>query len=209
MAEDMAALLRHLRVGSAVVVGHSMGGAIAGCLAAEYPETVDAAAILDKSAAGLPPADRQSAAAMEDPVTKHWPMPFDSLREAREYIRRDIQSELGFEYFMNSLTETAEGYTMMYSPRAMAANIANYGEWFDILPKIRCPVLLVRARGGEAVGDADFLRMQALIPDCTAREMSESDHNVHLSKPDEFYGYFDEWMNGRVLQTAGGRLVRG
>jgi hypothetical protein len=44
---------------------------------------------------------------------------------------------------MNSLVETVEGYQMLFSSQAMAANIANYEEWFDLLPSIKCPVLLI------------------------------------------------------------------
>ena len=34
MAEDMVQLLNHLQIGSVLLVGHSMGGHIAGCLTA-------------------------------------------------------------------------------------------------------------------------------------------------------------------------------
>jgi hypothetical protein len=36
--------------------------------------------------------------------------------------------------------------------------------------------------------------MQSLIPDCTAREISSPDHNVHLSRKEEFYSYMDEFL---------------
>lgn len=96
---------------------------------------------------------------------------------------------------MNSLVEDVEGYHMLYSAQAMAANIAYYLEWFDLLPKIKCPVMLVRARGQEAVTDDDFRRMRSLIPDCMAFEMSHPDHNVHLGNRQEFYGYLDRFLS--------------
>lgn len=195
MADDMAALLERLGVKSAIIAGHSMGGSIAGCLAAQHPELARALAILDKSARGretqceLPLSEIPA-----DALTGDWPLPFATLHDAKAFIKNWSESELEYEYFMNSLTETAEGYTMMFSRQAMAANTAYNYSWFHLLPEIKCPVLLVRAKGGGAVPDEDFIKMQSLLPGCIARETASSDHNVFLSDPDEFYGYFDELL---------------
>lgn len=196
MAADMAALLDFLDLDSVILAGHSMGGRVAGYMAALYPERVGALAILDKSAAGpaapstLPPEQIPAV----DPVTKDWPLPFATLREARECIRGAMDSDLSYQYFMNSLTETVDGYGMMFSAQAIAANIAYEEDWFRLLPQIKCPVLLLRAEKGEAVSDEDFMKMQSLIGDCLAREVSNPDHNVHLANKEEFYGYFDEFL---------------
>jgi pimeloyl-ACP methyl ester carboxylesterase len=204
MARDMIALMDHLRIGSAIVVGHSMGGGIAGYLAACYPERVKALAILDKSAAGP---EQPSALPLEkiealDPVTKDWPLPFASRLEAQDYIRKAMESDLSYQYFMNSLAEGADGYRMMYSDQAMAANIAYYHSWFDLLPKIRCPVMLVRSGSHEAVPDEDFGKMRSLLPGCMAVEMSHPDHNVHLGNPDEFYEYFNCFLERMAGKRA-------
>lgn len=196
MAADMAELLDYLNIDSAIVAGHSMGGRVAGYLAALYPERVKAVAILDKSASGpeapspLPPGQIP----VVDPITKGWPLPFATLGEAKEFIRARSGSELEYDYFMNSLIETREGYTVLFSAQAMAANIAYDQSWFHMLPKIKCPALLLRAKGGGAVPDGDFAMMHSLLPCCIAREASSSDHNVMLSDKEEFYGYFDELL---------------
>ncbi|GKU79443.1 alpha/beta hydrolase [Paenibacillus sp. L3-i20] len=89
MSSDIIELLNHLKIDSIILVGHSMGGTIAGYLAAMHPEYVTAVAILDKSAAGpaklnmLPP-DQISTI---DPLTKDWPLPFTSLSEAMSFIK--------------------------------------------------------------------------------------------------------------------------
>ncbi len=197
MASDVVALLDYLRIDSIMLLGHSMGAHVAGYLAATYPDRVRALALLDKSAAGP---EKESTLPVEeiapiDPITKDWPLPFSSRTEARDYIRSTMESELSYQYFMNSLTEDIEGYHMLYSAQAMAANIAYYQAWFDLLPQIKCPVMLVRASGHEAVSDDDFRRMRSLIPDCMAFEMSHPDHNVHLANRQEFYGYLDQFLS--------------
>jgi len=127
-------------------------------------------------------------------LTKEWPLPFSSLSEAIDFIQQATDSNLSYQYFMNSLVETVEGYQMMFSSQAMAANIAYDENWFYLLPSIKCLVLLIRAKGHEAISDEDFVKMQSLIPNCIAHEMSHPDHNVHLGNKEEFYKYFDEFL---------------
>jgi pimeloyl-ACP methyl ester carboxylesterase len=201
MAADIIALLNYLDLESIILVGHSMGAYIAGYLTTNYPGRVKALALLDKSAAG--PAKGSTLPVEEiapiDPISKDWPLPFSSLTEARACIRNAMESELSYQYFMNSLIEELDGYHMMYSAQAMAANIAYYQDWFELLPQIKCPVLLIKASGQEAVPDVDFNRMQSLLTDCMAFEMSDPDHNVHLANPQEFYGYFDQFLRKAVI----------
>jgi len=204
MSADATALLDLLGIGSAIVVGHSMGGHVAGYLAAMNPGRVRALAILDKSANGpeRPRSTPLEELEIDDPVTRDWPIPFGSRAEAQEYIKRAMESELSYQYFMNSLAESVNGYGMLFSEQAMTANIAYYSQWFDLLPRIECPVMLVRAKGGEAVPDEDFGKMRELIPDCMAFEMSDPDHNVHLADRGEFYRYFDEFLSAAGLTIA-------
>lgn len=193
MAADMVELLEYLKLDSVILVGHSMGGRVAGYLTALYPKFVKALAILDKSASA--PAKPSTLPLDQiptiDPLTKDWPLPFVSLSEAKDFIKRTMDSNLSYQYFMNSLIETVEGYQMMFSSQAMAANIAYEENWLYLLPKIECPTMLIRAKGGKAVSDEDLIKMQSLILDCISHEMSHPDHNVHLGNKEEFYGYFN------------------
>jgi 2-succinyl-6-hydroxy-2,4-cyclohexadiene-1-carboxylate synthase len=196
MADDMIALMDRLGVESAVIVGHSMGGHVAGCLAAAHPSRVRALAILDKSAGGPASPDPRAPGDIPavDPVAGDWPMPFASRVEAEAFLRAAFESRLGFEYFMNSLVEDVDGYRMMFSARAISANIASYHSWYDSLRRISCPVFLLRSSSHEAVPDDEWEKMRSLLPGCMARESSLPDHNVQLSDKEEFYRYFDEFL---------------
>lgn len=192
MAGDIIELLDLLGIDSAIIVGHSMGGAIAGHLAALYPKYVKAVAILDKSAeeANKLSLDEE----LSDPLTEDWPMPFATLNEAINFIKQTSESDLEYEYFMKSLVERIEGYEMKFSPKALAMIHAYKNKWFDILPNIKCLSLLVRSSSHEGVPDEDFRKMQSMLPNCIAHEMSHPDHNVHLANKEEFYGYFNEFL---------------
>ena len=95
---------------------------------------------------------------------------------------------------MNSLVETVEGYEMIFSPSAMATEIGHYINWYSLLPKIKCPVLLIRSKSHKAVPDADFAKMQSLITKYIPHEMSHPDHNVHLANEEEFYNYMNKFL---------------
>lgn len=194
MADDIIELMEYLNIKSAILVGHSMGGAVAGYLAALYPQYVIGAAILDKSAAG-PEKPLPINECLKNSPTKDWPLPFHSRMEAAEYIRKISCSNLEYQYFMSSLVETAEGYEMMFSSNAMAIGIGQYVTWYQLLPQIKCPVLLIRSNRHDAVPDSEYEKMQELISDCVAREMSYPDHNVHLVNKEQFYDYMDEFLN--------------
>lgn len=195
MAGDIIELLDLLSIDSVILVGHSMGGTVAGYLASEYPEYIKSVAILDKSAAGPEP-NKQSLdkSQLYDPFIKDWPSSFATLNQAMSFFKQVTESVLEYQYFMNSLEETIDGYQMMFSPKAMAINIANYQGWFQLLSNIKCLVLLIRASGHEAVSDEDLIKMQSLIPKSIAFDMSHPDHNVHLGNKEEFYNYFDEFL---------------
>ena len=110
------------------------------------------------------------------------------------YIKQVASSNLEYQYFMNSLVETVEGYEMMFSSQAMVANSVYNENWFHLLPKIKCLAMLVRSSSHEGIPDEDFIKMQSLILNCIAHEMSHPDHNVHLANKDEFYSYFGEFL---------------
>lgn len=196
MADDIKELLDFLNIESVILVGHSMGARIAGHFAAKYNNRVKALALLDKSASKHPssvelPLDKISSI---DPLTKDWPLPFSSLGEAKSFLKSNMDSELGYQYFMNSLIETKEGYNMMFSSQAMAANIAYDTDWFHILPKIKCFVMLLRSNSHEAVSNEDLTKMQASLSNSMICEVSHPNHNVHLVNKESFYGCFNDFL---------------
>lgn len=195
-AEDIVQLLEYLNIDSVILAGHSMGGRAAGYFTARYQKYVNAVAILDMPASG-PAANKLPLNQMPavDPFTKDWPLPFSSLKEAMDFIKGATESEIEYQYFMNSLTETVEGYQMMFSAQAMAAFKTYYEDWYYLLPGIKCLTLIIRSGSHQSVSDENYSKMQSQLSNCMAFEMSHPDHNVQLANKEEFYGYFDKFLN--------------
>lgn len=83
---------------------------------------------------------------------------------------------------------------MKFSSKAIAMIHAHKNNWFDTLPRIKCLAMLVRSSSHQGVPDEDFIKMKSMLFNCIAYEMSHPDHNVHLANKEEFYGYFDEFL---------------
>jgi 2-succinyl-6-hydroxy-2,4-cyclohexadiene-1-carboxylate synthase len=195
LAGDAYGLMQQLGLGPAIVVGHSMGGRIATHVAAMYPQMVRALALLDEGADGppelslLPPEDVPAV----DPLTADWPTPYPSYEEAIRDLSRRFRPT-GVRYFLESLVETVEGYGFLFSPYSISAIAEYHQQWFDILPKIQCPVLLARATESWCLSKEVAERMRSMIHDCTHFEVSNSDHMVYADNADEFYPQFEQFL---------------
>lgn len=197
MSADIAELISQLDCAAPIILGHSMGARVAGYLAADYPELVGSIGLLDHSAiAGRPRPTRKALheIPLADVFTKDWPSSFVNPIQAQEYLSSIIPSKFLIDYFMNSLVNTANGWQMSFSQQAMSAIFEYQHSWTERLPKVLCPVFLVRARNSNEVSDKDWLHMQSAIANNLACEVSSPDHHVYLSNPLEFYQILDKWL---------------
>ena len=195
LAEDMNELLRRLVGAPAIVVGHSMGGRIAGTLAALHPESVRALAILDEPA-GTP---GHAYKLMDDgtpidPLTEDWPTPYPTLGSAVSDLNDRFKRETNVRYFLESLEETELGYDYMFSRSAMGALSRDYHDWYHLLERIECPTLLVRADESWCLSREEAAKIRKALPGCEYSEVSRSDHMVYADNPGEFYRGLDHFL---------------
>lgn len=196
MGEDVREMMERLQIKQAILVGHSMGGGIAGYLAATSKELVKAVAILDKSAKGPDQHKPILSSQVKEKVTftKDWKDVFDTRKEAVECIKRSSGSDLETQYFINSLHEDISGYQFLFSKEALAAYLANYYGWMDLLSQISCKTLLIKSAGEDSVSTQDFNEMKSITKNALTYTMSNTNHNVHLADKEEFYKIFDQFL---------------
>ncbi|MER7539071.1 alpha/beta hydrolase [Streptomyces sp. NPDC097704] len=168
--EDAAAVLEHLDVEAAVVLGHSLGGVNAYQLAARLPERVDALIVEDIGAE----VDGNLS------FTLSWPQ--------RTATRTELLEELGpsARHVMNAVREYPDGWGLAFNPKDMNASqqYLNGDHWSDWLAS-DCPALLVRGSRSTVLSAEHAKDMTARRPRTWLVELPTG-HTVHETAPVEF-----------------------
>lgn len=193
-ARDIHELIQKLGIAPAVVVGHSMGARVAGYLTALYPNSVRAVALLDETGQAsekipLKPGQTEPV----DDLTGSWPLPFSSYDEAVVFLTERFRLATNVRYFLESLIETPEGYRFMFAPWAMGATRNSYENWHYLLPKIKCPVMLMRGKRSWCLSQNEAAEMARKLAGCMYVEV-ESDHMVYADAPEDFYAAFEQFL---------------
>jgi pimeloyl-ACP methyl ester carboxylesterase len=179
-AADMVALLDHLGLERAVILGESMGGYVAVQLAVSHPERVERIVLVD---GGLPLpipeallADPDAAvAAILGPALARLRMTFESRDSYQDFWKqhpamRDVWNPYLERYVDADLTGEAPAFRSVVSEAAVVADgrdqlvnddLKRFGE-------ISCPIVLVRA-GHNLMNEPTPLFSEAIVEACMAQ----------------------------------------
>ncbi len=165
---DIEALLTHLGMGEAVLLGNSLGGVNAFQLAARRPGLARALVVEDIGAVVC------------DDVS--FVLAWEGTYPTREALAQAVGPRF-LPYLEDAFRETAEGWRLAFEPRAMVASQAqlNGDHWADWLAS-DCPALLVRGRQSRVTSAAMLEEMAARRPR-TRLVTLEAGHVVHLDDP--------------------------
>jgi pimeloyl-ACP methyl ester carboxylesterase len=183
MADDAAALLDHLEIDRAHIVGASMGGMIAQVFAASFPERTSGLGIIfssNNSALLPPPAPRALLALIKGPPPDS---PRDVLVENSIRVSRIIGSP-GYPVPEEKLrAEAIEGYERSHYPQGIARHfgaILGSGSLVRYDRQITAPTVVIHGRddklmrpaGGRAIASA-IPRARLVLFDGMAHDLPE------------------------------------
>lgn len=168
---DLAALLRHLRLDDAVLLGNSLGGVNAYQFAARHPDRVRALVVEDIG----------TVVGNDTSVALAWGGTFPS----REALVERVGPRF-LPYLEDAFRETAAGWRLAFDPRDMVAsqNQLNGDHWADWLATT-CPALLIRGRESRLTTAEMFAQMAARRPN-TRLVTLDGSHVVHVDNPAGF-----------------------
>ena len=176
---DAVAALDHLGIDRATVVGHSMGGWVAGLFAAEHPDRTAGLVIVDGGAA-LPgsedvPIDDLIQAVL-GPSVARLSMTFESVDAYLDFWR--AHPSVGGRYWSDDF-ERYLAYDLVGDPPALRSSVSAQAvrddsveeltvpEVRDALDRVTTPFVFVRPERG--ILDGDRLYPDAVMPALTAR----------------------------------------
>ncbi|MGA5134892.1 alpha/beta fold hydrolase [Streptomyces olivoreticuli] len=196
--EDIAALLRHLRLTDPMLVGFASAGHVALRFAAWYPTLVSKLAVLNAS-----PKFRRS---------PDWPHGFD---------------DVGISHFTEAATRGIEGITdAVLDPQLVFTDVdarraAELGSWFGdmsrtagldtllgffddisldddrgLLPDITAPTLLMSSTAGQEVPSGAALHLRNTIPNARLTELPGADHFAFATRPALFNQLLEAFLAG-------------
>lgn len=162
-----------------VVIGQSMGALNAFLVAAARPDLVKRLIVVEGTPEPDPKAQQNVRKWLEG-----WPVPFESLQEAREYFGGDT---LYASTFAEELEKDDAGYWPAFDIEDMVRSLDDmtsthyWSEW----GKVTCPTLIV---GGENsfISQALLKEMVKQIPDGRYVCIPNAGHDLHLDKPEEW-----------------------
>jgi pimeloyl-ACP methyl ester carboxylesterase len=195
-ASDALAVLDSLGIGSAVVVGHSMGGLHSIGLAARHPQRIRALVIVDASLEPL----AQGAERAQRLLTGRPPR-FRDRAEARAYLERTSPgyAKAVYENRLAFAFRDEGGSLVWRSDRAalqriMSGRVPREDRW-QALSLIECPTLVVRGTRSNVLSEDAARGMVGALRSGSLLEL-DAGHNVPLDRPRE--------LADAVVRAAGG-----
>ena len=185
-AEDLAGLIQTLDLHRPAVIGHSMGGVVAAILADAYPDLIGRLVLEDPA---WYPRDENIT---EEEIIEH----------AREWAEAIVQRKaLSAETIMaqarqdHPLWDAVEFQPfaqakLQVSPHVTEYDLAPAKPWWEIVPALQCPVLLLTGdtQGQTAITPEMAQEIALLNPQIRVVRLPEAGHNV---RREQFAAYLN------------------
>lgn len=193
-ARDVGGVLAALGLGSAVLVGHSMGGYVGAVTAARRPELVDALVIADMLSGWTP----ELAATARRQATRA-PLAFATEDEAVARFRLQPPETHATPAMLRHLGE--RGVREDAGRWRLAFDQGVFGhppvDPWPLLPGIRCPTLVIHGEASRVMDRPAAERVAAAVPGAGVLTLPGAFHHLVLDAPEAFAAAVDGWLSAQ------------
>jgi len=182
MAADVRDFVERHGLGSAVLLGHSMGGKTAMQTALSYPEIVDRLIVADMAPKGYSPRHQE----LLDALAGIDPAAYESREEIDAVLAEDVPSRPIRQFLLKNLDYDGERYTWQMNLEVIRAQ---YDEINAALPREGSydgPALFVRGSESDYVSDEDRPGIRERFPAAQFETIDGAGHWLHADRPEAF-----------------------
>ncbi|WP_182025620.1 alpha/beta fold hydrolase [Vibrio rotiferianus] len=181
LAQDVADLLRHLKVEPALVIGHSMGGKVAMKLVDAAPEFVKRLVVLDMAPVAYQTNRHDNVFNGLQAVIKEQPA---NRQQTMDILAQHIEIDGVRQFLSKSLYKNGDKMDWRFNVASLFNNYNDIIGWQEIAPT-NIPTLFVKG------GDSDYLMpehqpaVQRQFNNAKAHIIASTGHWLHAEKPAE------------------------
>jgi pimeloyl-ACP methyl ester carboxylesterase len=184
MADDVLEYMDENGISEATILGHSMGGKVAMCLAGRFPERVTRLIVVDISPRYYPVHHQRFLEAMNG-------LPLESIRsrkEAEGYLEKSI-AEFGIRQFLlkNLYWKEKGQLEWRFNLQVITAQIENVGEGLGLDAHYDGPTLFIAGGNSDYIGVGDLSLIHEHFPNAQVEVIDGAGHWVHAEKPVELF----------------------
>ncbi|MFQ2193578.1 alpha/beta fold hydrolase [Aeromonas jandaei] len=179
-AADILALMDHLGLDQAAIVGHSMGGKVGMQLAKLAPARVSRLVVADMAPVAYPHSRHQNVFAGLNATLATLPQ---SRSDAERILAEHIEIAGVRQFLLKSFAKGDDGWQWRFNVPALEQNYANIMGWPEDEHCFEGPVLFIKG------GDSDYMQPQyseaalAQFPAAKVRVIAGTGHWLHAEKP--------------------------
>jgi pimeloyl-ACP methyl ester carboxylesterase len=190
-ADDLAALLRELRTGPVILIGHSMGGYVALAFVDRHPSQVGGLVLVGTRAGADTPEAAEKRRATATRV----------LHEGTAFLVADMAPKmLAGDHPNADLIRQVDAFMLPSRPQGIASALQGMADRPDRTPdlaRIQVPTLLITGAEDTLIPPSESQRMAAAIPGAQLEIIPHAGHLVAFEQAEAFNERLRAWLTKR------------
>jgi esterase len=192
MASDVYEMMQELRIPSAVIIGHSMGGKVAMVFSMAYPAVTDGMVSIDM-------APKQYMRGHDDifEALERVDLNVGSRKEVDDVLAQGIADYGTRQFLMKNLSRRYDGngFEWKMNLPVIKANYEDIIDPIDTYNVYEGPALFIRGGKSNYILDEDKIHIKKLFPYAEFLTIEGAGHWVHADKPQETYNAIAEFAD--------------
>lgn len=192
MPSDVYEMMQELRIPSAVIIGHSMGGKVAMVFSMAYPAVTDGMVSIDM-------APKQYMRGHDDifEALERVDLNVGSRKEVDDLLAQGIADYGTRQFLMKNLSRRYDGngFEWKMNLPVIKANYEDIIDPIDTYNVYEGPALFIRGGKSNYILDEDKIHIKKLFPYAEFLTIEGAGHWVHADKPQETYNAIAEFAD--------------